>query len=177
MLPLEVEYFKPVVVELGPVRLEAYERVKTEKIKLDYLSESEAVDKVYDILVNVVERYRSDKEPRLIEVRARVKQGEIVAATLTKSMSQTAGVLLFPRPVKLLRLGVKEESKPLIWFTPEKDLYVFHGRISLPETVEYIVLDTEEGLRVLTRNEVTDVEEERKRERKTRTSKRRRRRG
>lgn len=54
-------------------------------------------------------------------------------------------------------------------------LYVFQGRLNVPEDVEYLVFETEEGLQVITANEVKEFMEEQRREKKEKTSTRRRR--
>ena len=176
MLRVEVRYFRPELIHLGDVELGAYRLVKEESIELQYVSESDAVDKVYDLLVSVVERYRSEQTPLLVEVRARLKQGEIAAATLTRSFQQSRLVNIYPRPVRLNRVGVKRKSNSKMeWYSVSESLYVFQGKLNVPEDVEYLVFDTEEGFRVVTANEVKEFIEEQRREKREKTSARRRR--
>jgi hypothetical protein len=155
---LEVRYYKPELKSLGPVLIEVYRLAKIEPLELGAITPGDAVDRVYDILANVVERYRSS-EFMVVEVRAYLKTGEIAAATLTRQPTRTM-LMMFPRPVRLVRLGVKLRENGIRWYRVSEELYVYQGKLELPEDVELVVLDTEEGVRVVTRSEVADQLEE-----------------
>ncbi len=176
MTQLEVRYYKPELRRLGPLTLEVLRLVRIEPLELSAVTPSDAVDRVYDILVNVVERYRGG-EPMVVEVRAYLKTGEIAAATLTKQTGHRAVTMLFPRPARLFRIGVGG-PEGVKWFDVAEDVYVYHGRVELPESVDIVMLDTEEGLRVITRREVEEhLEELRRLQEQARKRQKRRRAG
>ncbi len=179
-MSLELRFYRPTRLQLGSVELEVLELVRREPLKLEAVNPGDAVEKVYDILVNVVERYRNDPETYVVEVTARLKTGEIAAATLTKKHSTTSAstVMLYPRPVRLKRIGVMDKTGKTKWYEIEKEVYVFHGRFIASADVELIILDTEEGLRTITVREVEDLKleqaEAKKQEQTTRKRRRKR---
>ncbi len=109
---------------------------------------------VVELLAELSRRYAS--EASLIEVMLKWHDGsERVLSSYTESVTRSPRELLFPEPAKLVRIGLvysNTTSLPNIeWHHVKDDVYVYEGEIKVPDGVKAVIIETDKGLRVISR--------------------------
>ena len=135
---LYVRIYKPKRLEVGPVVLTVFELER-----IDELNTTKSID---EILTDYVERFQSTR--KLIEVvRPGVPELGLAAYTAAYRSSRTRYRLLYPRPTKLLKIGVLVNGR-WQWFQPPGEVYVFEGEVRVKDNrIDLILLVSEDGVR------------------------------
>lgn len=123
------------------------------------LGSTEVLDAVSDLR----ERY-ANTPGYVVEVVRYNKRGEEVEASV---FATVVGTVLFPRPARLIVVRVIEEElrgsrplQPLPAVKPPGELYISLGRIELPEGVWGVILETDRGVRLVSRDMLAGVKKD-----------------
>lgn len=127
--------------------------VKMTVLRLQKELEFDAVE-VIDVVSDLHERY-SKTPGYVVEVVKYNSRGEEVESS---GFATLDGLVLFPRPARLVSVRVidsgVEDTRPVDQLrkaTPREKFYVSIGRIGLPKDVWGVVIETDRGIRVITR--------------------------
>ncbi len=112
----------------------------------------------YDLLADMKERYKST--PNKIIVLAKLGRGSTEAEHVATISTIERGILLFPEPTRLkaiyiagddLKPGIKYSLSLLKRIELSDIVYVYQGEVVFGDKVRLIVLETEKGVKVITR--------------------------
>ncbi len=135
----------------GPVELMVLRPAK------EYVSEE--VGHPVEVMLSIAERASRAKEGDYFEVTVETPG---LVETMGESPRYRGQRLLFPRPARLVRVGVLTIDKvggeaeyarvPLDdfeWYNVEEELYVFEGTLQAGDDVVLVYIETEEGPRMI----------------------------
>ncbi len=123
--------------------------------------ETEEVGNPVEVMLSVTEAISRRGKGDYVEVRV---EGAGVVEVMGESPRYRAQRLLFPRPVRLRRLGVVRAGKArpaegsgyavirledVEWINLDGEYYVYEGTLQASDDVLAVYLDTEEGPRIL----------------------------
>ena len=127
--------------------------VKMTLLRLEKELEFDAAE-VIDVVSDFHERY-SKTPGYVVEVVKYNSRGEEVESSGFVTLD---GLVLFPRPARLVSVRVIENDiegmrpvNQLRKATPRERFYVYIGRVDLPRNVWGIVVETDRGMRIVTR--------------------------
>jgi len=147
-----VRILEPKVVLIGPIALKCY----TGSPDREVIEERKIAVREDDIFGSISREVLRVKK----EVAKRARSNSLVVIEVSgKGFAYKHGGkledtgeerLLFPAPSKLVRLGVYRDGR-LAWFRPKKgeELYVYEGLIDAPPDVDFVIIETESGSRVI----------------------------
>ena len=131
--------------------------IKMTVLKLEKELEFDTTE-VIDVVSDLYERY-SRTPGYVVEVVKYNNRGEEVESSGFTTLEN--GMVLFPRPARLLSVRVIEESvdgttpiDKLRKARPREAFYVAIGRIELPKGVWGVAIETDRGIRVITRDKL-----------------------
>ena len=152
---LRVTLFRRANITVGPVQLEVLERVGAEEV--------EAEGGVLDSMINEAARLLGEKRADFFLIEGESGETKYVLGEGVKDRSGTR--LLYFTPQRLLRVGVlrlqglqgavtsqgyaKLDLRGIEWHEVPGEVYVYDGPLKAEEDVEYVVLETEAGVRVV----------------------------
>lgn len=147
-----IRVLEPKMVTLGPVVLKCYvpahEEMEEREVELKgaALLKDAAVAEALRLKKSLAKRCR---EGSLVIVEVSAKGFVYRSCWYVKPRSEEKG-LLFPSPARLIRLGVFRNGS-LEWYKPDSGLevYVYEGWVDAPNDVKLVIMETEEGSRVL----------------------------
>lgn len=133
--------------------------VKIAEVKMTVLKLEKEVDygsaDVLDVISDLHERY-SRTSGYVVEVIRFNHRGEEVEAA---GFATVDGVILFPRPAKLISLRIIEDGvdgalplDKLRRARPREEFYVSIGKIELPKGVWGVAIETDRGFRIVTKS-------------------------
>ncbi len=156
MPKLKVTLFKRGTVTVGPVELEALMKVGEEEV-------SRSARDVLDAIISETSELLAQRRADLFIVEGESGDTKYVIGEGVKDRSGTR--LISFRPQRLVRLGIirlpelqraiqgegyaKLNLNSIEWYDVPPDIYVYDGPIKAPDDVEYLVLQLEDGFRVL----------------------------
>ncbi len=157
-----IRYYKLEERVMGPIEIEVLVPIRTESLKLS--STARAVDRVLDELALIAERYKRDRN-YVVEVFVEMGKGKEATFSVTTIKSTRGRIQLYFSPARLRRIGLIYDGTRRVndvkWIESPEETYVYVGKIKInDENVKAIILDTDVGVRVLSRRE---IEEYRKR--------------
>ncbi len=113
----------------------------------------------YELVADMKERYKST--PNKVIVLTKIGRSSSEAEHIATISTIDRGILLFPEPARLKAIYIAgEDLKPRIRkalslfkrIEFNDDVYVYQGDIVLGNGVKLVVLETEKGLKVITRD-------------------------
>ncbi|MCE4612721.1 MAG: hypothetical protein F7C07_02670 [Desulfurococcales archaeon] len=139
-------------VRAGDVKLEALKPARVEEL--------EERGDPREVLMKLVETSTRRGDADFIEVS--VEAGD-VKEFFGDSPRHAGGRMLYPRPARLLRVGVVRVKRlaeagsgavelkegDVEWHTVRGNIYVYEARIEAPDDVALVIIDTSEGRRVV----------------------------
>ncbi len=117
----------------------------------------------YELVADMKERYKST--PNKVVVLIRPGRGSSEAEYIATISTIDKGMLLFPEPAKLKAIYIAgEDLKPRVKqalslfkrIEFNDDIYVYQGDIVLGDGVKLVVLETEKGIKVITRDSIKE---------------------
>lgn len=149
---IHIRVFRPLITRVGGIVIKVYEPVdeleSMEKVELR--TRKDAMDAVYNKLQKdrtaTLQRYRN----MLVEVDAEGKGFVLSMGESTEPPEGLKPEMLFPRPSRLLRLGVVRDGT-IKWTRPRRGAhhYVYEGIVEIPRDADAVVIETERGRRVI----------------------------
>jgi len=149
---MTLRVYRPVITRVGGVTLRVYEPLdeyeSIEKISLK--TRKDAVDAVYNKLVKDRHKLFSPHGDSLVEGEVKGTGFELLMGRSEEHREGLEPQLLFPRPARLLRLGLIRGGE-IKWVKPRRgaQYYVFEGPIDLPKDVEAVIIETDRGRSVI----------------------------
>ena len=146
---ISVRVFKPEILRVGKVILQAYVPVE-DRSRIEEVSLKTRRDDIEALLSKVykIKRELNMKEEALVEIEVEGKGFALHVGERKGEKDKAA--LLFPRPARLLKIGLMKEGKIRWYRVPrDKEYYVYEGYIEVPEDVQVIILETDAGTRVV----------------------------
>jgi hypothetical protein len=156
-----IRVLEPKLISIGPVVLKCYvNKPELEKI----------YEKTLSVKENLFETISKEVIKTKKEISKKAKSNSLVLIEVSgKGFAYKHGgkiedageeKLLFPAPSKLIKIGVYQKGK-LSWFKPKKgeEIYVYEGIIDVPEDVDFVVIDTDNGSHVLVVEKIMQSEE------------------
>ncbi len=149
---MHIRVFRPLVTRVGGIVIKAYEPVD-EMESMDHIevrTRRDAVDAIYDKLVKDRQEILKNYKNLLVEINV---EGKGFVLTLGESTEPQEGIkpeLLFPRPARLLRVGVVKEGS-VKWIRPRRgtQYYVYEGLVEIPRDADAVIIETDRGTRVI----------------------------
>ena len=158
---IKVTWYRVAELKFNGVTLEVLQPVKT--------YETEEVGDPIDIMLKVSEENSKSSVGDYFEIIAEDREVKRFMGETVKRLSrQKRGIeKIFPRPSRLLKLGVVEkqdkegvQSSGMIsirmedvkWYTPRRVVYVYEGRVTFSSDTLALIVDTEHGRSILVKS-------------------------
>jgi len=151
-----------VMVRVFNVEKRDVEGVSLTVLRLEKEWEISAKD-FYELVADMKERYKST--PNKVIVLTRLGRGSSEAGHTATISTIDRGVLLFPEPARLKAIYIVGEDlkpgvrQPLSLFKHVKiddNVYVYQGDIVLGDGTRLVILETEKGIKVITRDAIKE---------------------
>lgn len=148
---VSVKVLEPRLKNLGPAVIKCYvsnpqmERIEEKALVV----EGDIFESIAAEIKKIKRELRKNVSPRSLIIIEVTGKGFVyrVGGKIEETGEEA---LLFPSPSKLIRMGFFGNGR-LIWHRPAQgeELYIYEGIIDVPEDVEYVIIETENGSRVI----------------------------
>ncbi len=152
---MTIRMYKPEIIRVGKVILKTYVLMedKTKIEELDVKTRKPEVESLLAKLFSVKREILSEVKEEDVLVSIDVEGKGFALHMGDSSRGDSEKNILFPKPSKLIRVGVISDKGGVKWYKPprDKEYYVYEGFIEIPENAIGVIIDTEAGSRVITR--------------------------
>ncbi len=152
---VNIRVFQPEIIKIRNIVLKIYKPVDSETRleEITVYTSRDVIDALNERIERMKKKLARELPKGLIDIQIEGKGFALHLGDYTEETEEKR-ILIFPRPSRLMRLGVlrtSQEEVKVEWIKKSfrNELYVYEGFLEIPKGIDAVVLETENGTRVL----------------------------